>query len=174
MRDHLLGCHQFQAVESSDDYEIYGLGVPRRVKHRPAKIDKAAAKFLRGVIAFNEGDHMLAGMSQNDFPHEYDLDVMLGDSAARGYGKTIKVGVDLAADKDMAAVRLLEKLADEFCGIPVVTHRSPTPEQYRRTLLGYPYHGELISVRTQQRADAVAEILRLKQQLRPKKAVRWE
>ena len=78
MRDHLLGCHQFQAAESSDDYEHYGCGVPRRVAWAPTKIEDTSA------ADFEAGDHTLKSM-RKDFPHEYDLRTMYGDAARRSY-----------------------------------------------------------------------------------------
>lgn len=109
MRDHLLGCYQFQAVEAEDDFigwdlppdhlagmpsrmptAGFALGVPRRVKWAaPSKSERRARERAREVHAFQTKDHTPESM-RKDFPHEYDLHTMYADAARRSYNEQRK------------------------------------------------------------------------------------
>ena len=94
MHDHLLGCHQFQAVEddtSTHRYislrHKYPLGMPQRVERDMERVEKlmfGGSEEILKLRGFEDMDHTPAHM-QADFPHEYDLHTMYGDAAKRAY-----------------------------------------------------------------------------------------
>lgn len=151
MRDHLLGCYQFQADLAQP--QPAAVGVPNRLKPAPAKVKDTSAQ------DFEAGDKTPVSM-RADFPHEYDLHTMYADAAARsyreqsriyGYFEPASIGVDPARPgSDRTAVGMLV-----------------LQEQAKRQLDAA--FGNPKTAVSEDRATIVARILADKQALRPGK-----
>lgn len=152
MRDHLLGCYQFQADLAHT--QPAAVGVPNRLKRAPAKVKDTSAR------DFEAGDKTPVSM-RADFPHEYDLHTMYGDAAKDAYRKTknwlygdfepASIGVDPArpgGDRTAVGVLMLQEQANKEL------------ESIRSAV---------VRVHAENRAEIVARILADKQALRPGK-----
>ena len=165
MHDHLLGCHQFQAVEddtSTHRYislrHKYPLGMPQRVERDMERVEKLMfgdSEEILKLRGFEEMDHTPAHM-QADFPHEYDLHTMYGDAAKRAYAG-LKVRDEAVLVSQSVSDYWMKGEFDRLCGVPKVKVKVMSCD--------YGRGDDLAAVIV----EIVARILADKQRLRPGK-----